>query len=142
MTIENKKAYFDYEILEEYNCGMELEGWEVKAIADGRCSIVGTHCKIFNNEAFLFGANIGGSDNDIQRTRKLLLHRKEINKLVGKTHEKGLTLVPIRVYSVRGKFKLLIGVARGKREFDKRADDKKRDVENDLRRSIKSQKLA
>lgn len=140
--IENKKAYFNYDILEEINAGLVLESWEVKAIANGKCSIVGTHCKILNNEAFLIGANIGSSDNDIQRTRKLLLHKKEINKLIGKTHEKGLTLIPIRIYSVRGKFKLVMGVARGKKEFDKRADDKKRDIENDMRRTIKSQKLS
>ena len=140
--IENRKVFHDYEILEEIEAGLVLESWEVKAIASGKCSIVGTHCKILNDETFLIGASIGSSDNDIQRTRKLLLHRKEIARLTGKVHEKGLTLVPIRVYSKHGKFKLVIGVARGKKDYDKRATDKKRDIEDDMRRTIKSQQLS
>lgn len=141
MAIENKKALFDYEILEEYECGMKLMGWEVKAIAANNASIIGSYCKILNEEAFLIGSSMGSSENDIQRTRKLLLHKREISRLLGKTQEKGLTLVPIRIYNKNGKFKLLIGLARGKKEFDKRATDKKRDIEIDNRRSIKSQKL-
>lgn len=139
---QNKKAYYDYEILEEYECGIKLEAWEVKAIANNNCSIVGTFCKILNDEVFLIGATIGTSINDIQRTRKLLLHRREITKLYSKICEKGLTLVPLKLYNKKGKFKLLIGVARGKKEYDKRATDKSRSVDDDMRRTIKSQKLA
>lgn len=140
--IENKKAFFDYEIIEQFECGMKLEGWEVKAIAQKACSIAGSHCKILGADVMLIGASIGSSENDILRSRKLLLHKKEISRLIGKTQEKGLTLIPLRMYTVRGKFKLTIGVGRGKKEFDKRATDKKRDIENDNRRIVKSQKLA
>lgn len=139
--ITNKKAYYDYEILEEYECGMKLEGWEVKAIADNVCSIAGSHCVFYNENIMLVGASIGSSENDILRTRKLLLHKHEISRLIGKTKEKGLTLIPLRVYTKRGKFKLAIAVARGKREFDKRETEKKRDIENENRRIVKSQKI-
>lgn len=142
--IENKKAFFDYEILEQYECGMKLESWEVKAIAGKSCSIVGAHCQYWPNRdnIFLLGATIGTSEENMHRPRALLLHKKEIQRIIGKTKEKGLTLVPLRVYTVRGKFKLTIGVAKGKREFDKRATEKKRDIENENRRIIKSQKLS
>jgi len=139
---ENKKAFYDYEILEQYECGIMLESWEVKAIANKVCAIVGSHCKVFEQDVFLVGASIGSSDNDQQRTRKLLLHRKEINRLVGKIKEKGLTLIPLKLYNKNGKFKLAIGVARGKKEYDKRETDKKRDIELETRKIVKSQKLA
>jgi SsrA-binding protein len=139
--IENKRAYYDYEILEEYECGMKLEGWEVKAISGKTCSIAGSHCVIMGNDVNLVGATMGSSDNDMQRSRKLLLNKKEIARLIGKTKEKGLTLVPLKVYTKRGKYKLLIGVARGKKEYDKREVEKKRDIENENRRIVKSQKM-
>lgn len=139
--IENKKAFFDYEILEQYECGMKLEGWEVKAIAQKSCSIAGTHCVVMDSNIFLVGANIGSAENDMTRSRKLLLHKKEIERLIGKTKEKGLTLIPLRVYSTRGKYKLSIGLAKGKREYDKRATEKKRDTELELRRIVKTQKF-
>jgi SsrA-binding protein len=138
---ENKKARYDYEILEDYECGIVLESWEVKAIAAKVCSIVGSHCKVLNEAVYLIGASVGSSDNEQQRTRKLLLHRKEINRLVGKTQEKGLTLVPLKMYPKNGKFKLLIGLARGKKEYDKRETEKKRDIELETRKIVKSQKL-
>lgn len=140
--IENKKAFFDYEILEQYECGMKLEGWEVKAIANKSCSIVGSHCVVMDGSIVLVGASMGTNDNDMMRSRKLLLHRREIERLIGKTKERGLTLIPLRVYSVRGKFKLAVGLARGKREYDKRESDKKRDIELENRRIVKSQKLS
>lgn len=140
--IENKKAYYDYEILEEYECGMKLLGWEVKAIASKSCSIAGSHCVIMDGDVMLVGASIGSSDNDMRRSRKLLLHKQEISRLIGKTREKGLTLIPLKVYTKRGKFKLLIGVARGKKEYDKREVEKKRDIEDENRRIVKSQKFA
>ena len=140
--ISNKKAYFDYEILEEYECGMKLEGWEVKAIANNACSIAGSHCVIMDSSIMLVGASIGGAENNILRTRKLLLHSKEISRLIGKTKEKGLTLIPLKIYTKRGKFKLAIGVAKGKKEYDKRATEKKRDIEDENRRIVKSQKLS
>lgn len=140
--IQNKKAYYDYEILEEYECGMKLEGWEVKAIAEKACSIAGSHCVVMNGDVMLVGASIGSAGNEMMRSRKLLLHKKEIARLIGKTKEKGLTIIPLKVYTVRGKFKLTIGVAKGKKEYDKRSTEKKRDIENENRRIVKSQKLA
>lgn len=140
--IQNKKAYYDYEILEEYECGLKLEGWEVKAIAEKACSIAGSHCVVMNGDVMLVGASIGSAENEMMRSRKLLLHKKEIARLIGKTKEKGLTIIPLKVYTVRGKFKLTIGVAKGKKEYDKRATEKKRDIENENRRIVKSQKLS
>lgn len=142
MNIENRQAYHNYEMLDTIQCGMVLESWEVKAIVNGSCSIAGSHCKIMNDECFLIGANFGSSDNDMQRTRKLLLNRREINKLIGKTQERGMALVPLKIYPLKGKFKLLVGLAKGKKEYDKRESDKKRDIENDNRRIVKSQKFA
>lgn len=138
---ENKKAYFDYEILEQYECGMKLEGWEVKAMSQKSCSIAGTHCTVMNENIYLIGANIGSSENDMTRSRKLLLHKKEISRLIGKTKEKGLTLVPLRIYQLRGKYKLTMGLVKGKKEYDKRAIEKKRDIENEIRCIVKSQKF-
>ena len=139
--IENKKAFFDYEILEQFECGMKLEGWEVKAIAQKACNIVGSHCIINDGAVMLIGASIGSYENEMQRSRQLLLHKKEISRLIGKTQEKGLTLVPLKVYTVRGKFKLTIGVAKGKKEYDKRESNKNRAIDIDNRRIVKSQKL-
>ncbi len=140
--IENRKAHYDYEILETYECGLVLESWEVKAIAAKTCNIAGSHCKVMNGAIYLIGASIGSSDNEQQRSRKLLLHSKEISRLIGQTQEKGLTLVPLRVYNKNGKFKLAMGLAKGKKEFDKRESEKKRTIENETRRIVKSQKLA
>lgn len=144
MNIENKRAFFDYEIIEQYECGLKLEAWEVKAIVNNACSIVGAHCQYWSerNGVYLLGATIGSSDDDIDRPRKLLLHKREVDRLIGQTREKGLAVIPLRMYQVRGKFKLSIGVARGKKEYDKRATEKKRAIDNDLRRTVKSQKLS
>ena len=140
--IENRKAFFDYEIIEQFECGMKLEGWEVKAIAQKACNIAGSYCIINNGAVMLIGASIGSSENDMQRSRQLLLHKREIARLIGKTQEKGLTLVPLKVYTVRGKFKIAIGVAKGKKEYDKRETNKNRAIDIDNRRIVKSQKLA
>jgi len=139
--IENKKAYFDYEILEQYECGLKLEGWEVKAIANKACSIVGSHCVVMDENVWLVGSTIGSSDCDMTRSRKLLLHKKEISRLIGKTKEKGLTLIPLRIYTTRGKYKLSIGLAKGKKEYDKRASERKREIDLENRRIVKSQKF-
>ncbi len=140
--IENKKAFFDYEILEKYECGLKLEGWEVKAIASKACSIAGSHCVVMDQAVWLVGSTIGSSEHDMTRSRKLLLHKKEIQRLIGKTKERGLTLVPLRIYTTRGKYKLTMGLAKGKKEFDKRDTEKKRDIELENRRIVKSQKLS
>lgn len=139
--IENRKARYDYTILEEYECGMVLEGWEVKAIVNKTCSIVGSHCKIFNGEIVLLGALFGSAENDQNRTRKLLLHKREIKRLMGKVQEKRLTLVPLVIYSKNNKFKIKIALAQGNKDFDKREIKKERSINNELNKIIKSQKL-
>jgi SsrA-binding protein len=139
--IKNKKAFYDYEILEQYECGMKLEGWEVKAIANKAISIAGSHCVIMSGDVMLVGTSIGSADQDMMRSRKLLLHKKEISSLIGKVKEKGLTLVPLSVYTKNGKYKLSMGLVKGKKEYDKRESEKKRDIENETRRIVKSQKF-
>ncbi len=140
----NDKARFDYEILETYEAGLVLIGQEVKAIRTGKASIKGTYVKILGNEAYLVGAHIAPYqpknapiDYDDQRSRKLLLEKKELKYLIGKTQEQGLTLVPLRLLDKHGLIKLEIGLARGKKKSDKREVIKKRDVERIIRRTLK-----
>lgn len=145
--IENRTAYYNYEILEQVECGLVLTAQEVKAIAANACSLNGAYCRFLYPQDpkahgfYLVGATIGTNVDD-QFSRKLLLHKKEIVHLYSKSVERGLTLVPLKVYLANGKFKLLVGVAKGKKEFDKRATEKKRDIENETRRIVKSQKLS
>ena len=138
---QNKKAVFDYEILEKFEAGIELRGHEVKSIKSGKVSLTGSYVKVFGNEIFLLGAIVSPyqprnvpKDYDEQRDRKLLLTKKEIDYLIGKQKERGLTIVPTKLYNKGGKVKLEIGVARGKKKYDKRETIKKRDVERRLRR--------
>ena len=123
----NPKAGFDYEILETIEAGIVLQGHEVKSIKTGKVSIKGSYVKILNEEAFLIGAVIPPyqpantpKNYDPQRSRKLLLSRKEISKLIGNSQSSGLTLVPLKLYDKRGLIKLLVGIARGKKKYDKR----------------------
>ncbi len=143
MTVyaQNKKAAFDYEIIETFEAGIELKGHEVKAIKASKVSIKGAYVKILGKEIFLIGALVSPyqpgnvpKDYEEQRDRKLLLTKKELDYLIGKQKEKGLTIVPIKLYNKRGKIKIEIGVARGKKKHDKRETIKKRDVERRLRR--------
>jgi len=138
---DNQRARFDYEILETYQAGLVLSGHEVKAIRKSKISIRGTYVKIFGNEAWLVGAivspyqqNNTPPDYDPQRNRKLLLKKSELKYLIGKSEEKGLTLVPMKVYDSHGLVKLELGVARGKKKYDKRESIKKRDVNRALKR--------
>lgn len=132
--IKNSKAYFDFEILEEEVAGMMLDTGTVKKIAAGQFAITGNYVKLVGDGVFLLGEQ---GDTSI----KLLLTKKQLNRFTGKVRERGLTIVPLEVVELRGKFKLLIGLARGKKEYDKRATDKKRDVDIDLKRVVKSQKF-
>ena len=141
---ENKKAFFDYEILEKYEAGMVLEGHEVKAVKKGKVSIVGSYVKIMGQEAFLVGAIIQpyqplnvAKNYDPQRSRKLLLNKKEIDFFIGKTIEKGLTTVPLRVYDKKGRIKLEIGLARAKKKTDKREKIRKMEEKRKLERVLK-----
>ena len=141
---KNKKAYFNYEILEKLIAGISLLGLEVKSIKSGRISLKATYVVLRNEEAFLIGANIPPyqpkntpKDYNPERSRKLLLKKSEIKYLIGKTKQKGLTIVPLRVYNIRGKIKLEIGLVKGKKKFDKREIIKKREREREIRRLLK-----
>ena len=130
----NKKAHHDYFIDERFEAGISLEGWEVKSLRAGKVQIIESYILLKNNEAFLFGALITPliststhTHADARRSRKLLLHRTEINRLVGAVERKGFTLVPIALYWKHGKVKLELGVGRGKKAHDKRASEKSRD---------------
>lgn len=139
----NRIASHNYELFDRYEAGMVLKGYEVKSLRAGTMNIRDSYVVIKNNEAFLVGANIPPYSHltsqryDPTRTRKLLLNRFEINRLIGKVKEKGFTLVPIRVYFKNGLAKLEFALAKGKKLFDKREQIKKKDIQRELRRSLK-----
>ncbi|HIF88977.1 MAG TPA: SsrA-binding protein SmpB [Candidatus Thioglobus sp.] len=140
----NKKARHDYFIEQSLEAGISLEGWEVKSLRDNRVQIKESYVILKNNELFLFGAHISPLisasthvNPDPIRTRKLLLHRLEINRLRDKINQKGATVVPLKLYWVRGKVKLEIGVAKGKKAHDKRQDIKDKDWKRDKARALK-----
>jgi SsrA-binding protein len=137
----NKRANFDYQILETYEAGLVLTGQEVKSAKNGRVNLKGAYVTLTGTEPFVLNMHIAKYDKagdipsyDPYRTRKLLLKKREINHLVGKKQEQGLTLVPLKLYVKRNKVKLLFGLGKGKKKYDKREDIKKRDVKRDLRR--------
>ena len=140
--ILNKEAYFDYEVLESFEAGLVLKSDEIKAIRSGRVNLRGSYGKVFfeNDKpaVFLVGAHFYTNSVDPYRTKKLLLHKAEIAKLVGKSQEKGLTIVPLEIFITRGTAKLKLGVARGKKQFDKRATIKKREEDRAISRALKS----
>jgi len=140
----NEKAHFDYEILESFEAGIVLAGHEVKSVKRGSASIKGAYVKILGNEAWLLGATVPPyqasnvpTSYDAQRNRKLLLKKKELEYLTGKSQERGLTLVPIKLYNKNGLVKLEIGVGRGKKKGDKRSKIQKREVERTIERTLK-----
>lgn len=160
---KNKKAYHEYEILETFEAGIVLSGKEIKAIRAGKVNLTGSYAKIMvssikkhassinkskilntsshilasgaNPEIFLLGAHISVVDADPTRTRKLLMHRKEINRLIGKTQEKNLTLIPTKIYLKDGKAKVELGLGKGKKLHDKREIIKKRDLDREKSRN-------
>jgi SsrA-binding protein len=141
---ENKKAFFNYEILEKFEAGMALNGQEVKSIKTRGISLAGSYVVIKGGETFWVGAKIppyqpknAPSNYQEERSRKLLLQKKEIQYLIGKSQEKGLTLIPLKLYTKAGKIKLEFGIGKGKKKFDKREAIKKRDIERDIRRAFK-----
>ena len=139
----NKKAYHEYNILEQFEAGIQLKGSEVKSIREGKASLKQSYVLIRKGEAWLRGAHIasyshtGYDGHDPVRNRKLLLHKKEIQKINSKLAEKGLTAIPTRMYIKGGFIKIEFGLAKGKKLYDKRATKKKRDVERDIKRAIK-----
>lgn len=136
----------EYEILEEYEAGIELLGLEVKSLRAGTAKLEGSHVVVRGNEAYIVGMVISPyqpantpKEYDPNRTRKLLLTHKEIATIAGAEGQKGLTVVPLSVYNKGGKLKIKIAVARGRKKYDKRAVLKKRDTERDIRRTLKNQ---
>lgn len=141
---ENKKAYFNYLILEKFEAGISLIGQEVKSIKGGRINLAGSYVVLRGEEVYLVGASVppyqpknAPADYNPERSRKLLLKKTEIKHLIGKVKEKGLTLVPLRMYTKRGKIKLEFGMAKGKKKADKRELIKKREAERDMKRELK-----
>jgi SsrA-binding protein len=144
LLTDNRQARFRYEILETYEAGIELRGTEVKSIIAGSANLQDAYALIRGGEVWLFNAHISPFqqasqyyNHEPRRDRKLLLHRKEINKLVGKIEQKGLTLVPLKMYMSNNKVKVALGLARGKKLHDKREDVKRRDDQRDMRRALK-----
>lgn len=146
MTIvENRKALHDYFIEERYEAGLELQGWEVKAIRAGRAQLKEAYVMVRNEEIFLIGAHISplaaASTHvhaDPVRTRKLLLHAEEISRLIGKVDRAGYTLVPLDLHYVRGRVKINIGLAKGKKQHDKRAAEKEKEWKREQQRLLRA----
>ncbi len=147
LVANNKKAYFDYFIEDKYETGIALHGTEVKSIRMGRCSIKEAYIKVENEEVFIYGMHISPYEKgnifnkDPLRVKKLLMHRYEINKIFAQIQQKGYTLVPLQVYLKKGLVKVEIGVAKGKKLYDKRADIAKKDVKRETEKEFKVRNL-
>ena len=146
MTIaENRKAFHDYFIEERYEAGLALEGWEVKAIRAGRVQIKEAYVIVRGEEMFLIGAHVSALAEasthvrpDPVRTRKLLLHAEEIRRLIGKVQRAGYTLVPLDLHYLRGRIKLAVGLAKGKKQYDKRATEKEKEWQREKQRLLRA----
>ncbi len=147
LIANNKKAYHDYFILDTYEAGISLAGTEVKSLRMGKCSIKESFIKIENGEVFIYGMHISPYEKgnifnkDPLRVRKLLLHRAEIHKLLGKMREKGIAIIPLKVYFKNSLVKVEIGLARGKKLYDKRQDIAKKDQKREASREFKVRNL-
>ena len=147
LIANNKKAYHDYFILEKYEAGISLAGTEVKSLRMGKCSIKESFIRIENGEVYIYGMHISPYEKgnifnkDPLRVRKLLLHRSEINKITGKIKEKGMALVPLKVYFKGSLVKVEIGLAKGKKLYDKRNDIAKKDQQREAQRDFKIRNL-
>jgi SsrA-binding protein len=143
---ENRKAFHDFHLLETFEAGLVLLGTEVKAIREGRVNLRDSYARVEGDEVFLYNVNIspyshrGYADHEALRRRKLLLHRDEIRKLIGKTVVKGMTLVPVRLYFKNGRVKVAVSLAKGKKDYDKRETIKRREVERETRAAVKSRR--
>jgi SsrA-binding protein len=141
---ENRKAFHDFHLLETFEAGLVLLGTEVKAIREGRVNLRDSFARVEGSEVFLYNVHIspyshrGYADHEPLRRRKLLLHRSEIKKLIGKTVEKGMTLVPTRLYFKDGRVKVAVSIAKGKKDYDKRETIKKREADRETRAAVKS----
>ena len=147
LVANNKKAYHDYFIDEKFECGIELFGTEVKSIRMGKCSIKESFIRVENGEVFIYGMHISPYEKgnifnkDPLRVRKLLLHKSEIHKLLGKTKEKGMAIVPLKVYFKGSLVKIEVGMAKGKKLYDKRQDIAKKDQKREAQRDFKVRNL-
>ena len=141
---ENRKARHDYHILETWEAGVALLGTEVKSIREGRVNLRDSYARVDRGEVWMFNVHIspyshrGSADHQELRQRKLLLHTHEIRKMVGQTAEKGFTLVPLELYLKNGRVKVMIGLAKGKQEHDKRETIRRREVDRETRAAVKS----
>jgi len=140
---DNRKAYYDYHVLETFECGIALLGTEVKGIREGQANLRDSFARVEKGEVWLYNVHInpyshrGYVDHDPKRKRRLLLHKYEIRKLIGKTVEKGLTLVPTKMYFKNGKVKVVIGLARGKQDHDKRETLRRKEIDRETRAAVK-----
>ncbi len=147
LIANNKKAYHDYFIDEKYEAGIALHGTEVKSMRMGKCSVKESFIRIENGEVFVYGMHVSPYEKgnifnkDPMRVKKLLMHKYEINKLAGKIAEKGYTLVPLQVYFKEGKVKIEVGLARGKKLYDKRQDIAKKDQRREAEKEFKVKNL-
>jgi SsrA-binding protein len=143
LIADNRKARFDYHVLETFEAGVQLLGTEVKGIREGKASLRDAYARVDRGEVWLFNVHInpyshrGYVDHDPKRKRKLLLHAQEIRKLIGKTTERGLTLVPLKMYFKRGRVKVAIALVKGKQVHDKRETLRKREVDRETRAALK-----
>jgi SsrA-binding protein len=147
LIADNRKAGFDYHILETFEAGLALTGTEVKAIREGRVNLRESYCRFERAEAFLLGAHVGQyshggyAAHDPLRPRKLLLKREELNKLLGRTTERGLTIVPLRMYFRKGRVKLAVALAKGKKTYDKRETIRRREADRETRAAVKTRRV-
>jgi SsrA-binding protein len=146
LIASNKKAYFEYHVLQKLEAGIELTGTEVKSLREGQVNLKDSYILFKGGEAFLFGAHISPyshgniTNHDPERTRRLLLHRNEIDKLHVQVAEKGLTVVPLRLYFKGGRVKAEIGVVRGKKLYDKRETEKRREADREAAAAVKARR--
>lgn len=144
LVADNRKAFHDYHVLETFEAGVELLGTEVKGIREGKANLRDSFARVERGEVWLYHVHInpyshrGYVDHDPKRRRKLLLHREEIRKLIGKTTEKGLTIVPTRMYFKRGRVKVAISLVRGKQLHDKRETLRRREIDRETRAAVKA----
>jgi SsrA-binding protein len=143
LIAENRKALHDYHVLETFEAGVQLLGTEVKGIREGKANLRDSYARVEKGEVWLYNVHInpyshrGYVDHDPRRKRRLLLHKAEIRKLIGKTVEKGLTLVPTRMYFKRGKVKVALALAKGKQAHDKRETLRRREIDRETRAAVK-----
>ena len=148
LVCQNKKAYHDYEILETFEAGMVLLGTEVKSLREGRANLKDSYAKVRKSEIYLYGLHISPythasyDNHEPERVRKLLLHRYEIKRLVGKTQERGFSLIPLKIYFKEGKAKVELALARGKKLYDKRETLKRKEETREMERLRKRHKIS